>query len=73
MGLLMSYGKTKTLDLGIQDWEENNKMGFIWRIAAKQLTLGKKFIDGFLNRLGHMPKWGLYLHTSKSSMSNKVT
>jgi hypothetical protein len=24
----MSYGKTKTLELGLQDWEENNKIDF---------------------------------------------
>jgi hypothetical protein len=35
MELLMPHHKTKTLELGIQDWEENNKMGFIWRIAWK--------------------------------------
>jgi hypothetical protein len=29
MELLMSHDKTKTLELGIQDREENNKMGFI--------------------------------------------
>jgi hypothetical protein len=34
-GLLMSYGKTKTLELGLQDWEENNKIGFIWKIEWK--------------------------------------
>jgi hypothetical protein len=28
----MSYGKTKTLELGLQDWEENNKIGFIWNL-----------------------------------------
>jgi hypothetical protein len=32
MELLMPHDKTKTLVLGIQDWEENNKRGFIWRI-----------------------------------------
>jgi hypothetical protein len=32
MGLLMSHDKTKTLELGIQDWEENDKMGCIWKI-----------------------------------------
>jgi hypothetical protein len=26
-----------------------------------------------LNRLGHRPKWGLYLHTNNLSKSNKVT
>jgi hypothetical protein len=26
-----------------------------------------------LNRLGHRPTWGSYLHTSNSSKSNKVT
>jgi hypothetical protein len=30
MGPLMSHDKTKTLELGIQDWEENNQVGFIW-------------------------------------------
>jgi hypothetical protein len=34
-GLLMSYGRTKTLELGLQDWEENNKIGFIWMIEWK--------------------------------------
>jgi hypothetical protein len=32
MDLLMSHDKTKTLELGVQDWEENNRMGFIWKI-----------------------------------------
>jgi hypothetical protein len=54
-GLLMPHDKTKTLELGIQDWEENNKMGFIWRIAWKQLICDKILIDEFLNRLGHRP------------------
>jgi hypothetical protein len=27
--LLMSHDKTKTLELGVQDGEENNRMGFI--------------------------------------------
>jgi hypothetical protein len=31
----MSYGKTKTLELGLQDWEEINKIGFIWKIEWK--------------------------------------
>jgi hypothetical protein len=33
----MSHDKTKTLELGVQDGKENNKMGFIERIAWKQL------------------------------------
>jgi hypothetical protein len=33
MELLMSHDKTKTLELGVQDGKENNKMGFIERIA----------------------------------------
>jgi hypothetical protein len=32
MGLLMSHGKTKTLELGLEDWEENNMIGFIGKI-----------------------------------------
>jgi hypothetical protein len=32
MELLVPHDKTKTLELGIQDWEENDKMGFIWKI-----------------------------------------
>jgi hypothetical protein len=31
----MSYDKTKILELGIQDWEDNNKIGFIWKIERK--------------------------------------
>jgi hypothetical protein len=29
MELLMSHDKTETLELGVQDGEENNRMGFI--------------------------------------------
>jgi hypothetical protein len=32
MGLLMSHDKTKTLELVIQGWEENNQIGSIWEI-----------------------------------------
>jgi hypothetical protein len=31
----MSHDKTKTLELGIQDWDENNKIGLIWKIEWK--------------------------------------
>jgi hypothetical protein len=47
MGFLMSYDKTKTLELGVLDWEENNKVGFIWRIAWKQLICDKILMDVF--------------------------
>jgi hypothetical protein len=47
MELLMSHAKIKTLELGIQDWEENIKMGFIGRIAWKQLICDKILIDVF--------------------------
>jgi hypothetical protein len=47
MELLMSHDKTKTLGLGIQDREENNKMGFIWRVAWKQLICDKILMDVF--------------------------
>jgi hypothetical protein len=47
MGLLMSHDKTKTLGLGIQDWEENNKMGFIWSKVWEQLVCDKILMDVF--------------------------
>jgi hypothetical protein len=47
MELLMSHDNTKTLGLGIQDWEENNKMGFIWSIAWEQLVCDKILMDVF--------------------------
>jgi hypothetical protein len=43
----MPHDKTKTLELGIQDWEDNNKMGFIGRIAWKQLICDKILMDVF--------------------------
>jgi hypothetical protein len=44
--LLMSHDKTKTLGLGIQDWGENDKIGFIWKIERQQLTWDRILIDG---------------------------
>jgi hypothetical protein len=41
MVLLMSHNKTKILELGIQDWDENNQIGLIWKIEWKQLTWDK--------------------------------
>jgi hypothetical protein len=68
MGFLMSYDRTKTLELGILDWEENNKMGFIWRIAWKQVICDKKLMDSM--------KTGLYedyIHTQATHQSQTVT
>jgi hypothetical protein len=28
----MPHDKTKTLELGIHDWDEYSKIGFIWKI-----------------------------------------
>jgi hypothetical protein len=41
MELLMHYNKTKTLELGIQDWEENDKMGFYLKDRLRITYMGQ--------------------------------
>jgi hypothetical protein len=71
----MSYGKT--LELGFSDWGEIIKIGFYlqgrMKITYKDIPMGQYINWCVLNRLGHRPTWGSYLHTSNSSKSNKVT
>jgi hypothetical protein len=55
MVLLMSHDKTKTLELGIQDRDENNQIGFILKYGMKITYMGQNINGCSLNRLGHMP------------------
>jgi hypothetical protein len=73
MELLISHDKTKTLELGIQDWEENNKIGFDLKDRVEITYMGQNINRWVLNRLGHKPRWGVYVHTSNSSKPNSHT
>jgi hypothetical protein len=39
--LLMSHDKTKTLELGIQEWDENNKRGLILKDRVEITYIGQ--------------------------------